>query len=352
MRNGYAFAVLSAEEDRVRSTRPGERNNVLFWAAVRLGGLIAAEQISRSLVVGRLTDAARICGLGDLEIDGTLTSGISRGESKPHRSPRRIVDRATALKEIDRIERIICDRAWPGDQGRLTYLTLRSVVSLARTFGGPGELPLAVRRVAAEMGGHKNRARDGLQLARKGGWLRIVKDATSTRPAIYDLRVPPALAAQANIKSAAPVPVGGILNQAGPSHDAFRALGDIGLISLDHLDRRGDWLSRQDLSAETGIPMSTLYKHLSPRSPLVAQNLVETRPRSVRAVPTLSVEDLDRVAASLGTTGANERRLRGIAREYRALGRIDADGNWRDITTGQTLGDKPTWLGEVSSDAA
>ncbi|HEX9535842.1 MAG TPA: hypothetical protein VF924_10235 [Stellaceae bacterium] len=60
----------------------GQRNGVLFWAACRVGEVIAAGQIDRELGIELLAQAAAIAGLPDTEARRTITSGLAKNAVK------------------------------------------------------------------------------------------------------------------------------------------------------------------------------------------------------------------------------------------------------------------------------
>jgi hypothetical protein len=68
--------------DRVAESPPGERNNVLFWAACRFGEAMAAERIDYEKAVDELLGVAYQCGLadedGEYAVLATIESGISQ----------------------------------------------------------------------------------------------------------------------------------------------------------------------------------------------------------------------------------------------------------------------------------
>jgi hypothetical protein len=57
----------------------GRRNDILFWAACRLGELVAAKQIEPAFGVSALEYAAARAGLDEAELQRTIASGLARG---------------------------------------------------------------------------------------------------------------------------------------------------------------------------------------------------------------------------------------------------------------------------------
>jgi hypothetical protein len=87
-RSGYLDAALTAEAERVRTASEGERNHVLYTAAVALGQLVAGGALSESDVRTVLTDAASFQVAAGAytawEADKTISSGLRAGAKWPH----------------------------------------------------------------------------------------------------------------------------------------------------------------------------------------------------------------------------------------------------------------------------
>ena len=84
---GYADAALHREVHAVRTAPEGERNDRLNRAAFSLGQLVAGGALSRATVEAELTEAARLAGLDEREIPGTIRSGLDAGADKPRTAP-------------------------------------------------------------------------------------------------------------------------------------------------------------------------------------------------------------------------------------------------------------------------
>lgn len=83
----YAQAALEREAERVAKAPLHQRNNTLNMAAYKLGRLQPYEIVDRSTVIAKLTEAARVCGLGDAEISRTIRSGLDAGARRPRTLP-------------------------------------------------------------------------------------------------------------------------------------------------------------------------------------------------------------------------------------------------------------------------
>jgi hypothetical protein len=83
----YAQGALAREEDALRATTQGGRNDRLNVAAFSLGQLVAGGEISRELVEQVLTDAALFSGLEPVETANTLKSGLDKGAQTPRTAP-------------------------------------------------------------------------------------------------------------------------------------------------------------------------------------------------------------------------------------------------------------------------
>jgi hypothetical protein len=85
-RHPYVQKALTEELDRLVRTQEGNRNNTLNEAAFNLGQFVAAGLLPRSEVEALLEGAARSIGLGEMETQRTIESGLEAGISQPRRS--------------------------------------------------------------------------------------------------------------------------------------------------------------------------------------------------------------------------------------------------------------------------
>ncbi len=91
--SAYAAAAVVAETAMVRQAQPGQRNHALFCAAVALGQLVAGQALDQGEARAALLDAAnghmaaRAFTAG--QADATITSGFTRGASRPRTPTRR-----------------------------------------------------------------------------------------------------------------------------------------------------------------------------------------------------------------------------------------------------------------------
>lgn len=81
--SAYGSAALRSEIEAVRTAPEGQRNNQLFTSALKLGSLAAAGHLDADEVSDSLSDAAKEAGLGDEEIEKTVSSGIEKGSDDP-----------------------------------------------------------------------------------------------------------------------------------------------------------------------------------------------------------------------------------------------------------------------------
>lgn len=63
----------------VANAREGERNQVLFWAACRLGEMVATRLLNSQLAIALIADAAVHAGLPRFEAERTARSGLCAG---------------------------------------------------------------------------------------------------------------------------------------------------------------------------------------------------------------------------------------------------------------------------------
>lgn len=73
--SGYGSGALLSEAYRVREAVEGERNDVLYQAALRMGQLIGAGELSEDESFTELRDAGVDSGLGSDEVDRTINNG-------------------------------------------------------------------------------------------------------------------------------------------------------------------------------------------------------------------------------------------------------------------------------------
>lgn len=71
--------------DNVQAAREGERNNTLNKAAWVIGGLLHLGKLDEGECSEMLADAARFCGLDDIEAEKTIRSGLRGGQEQPLR---------------------------------------------------------------------------------------------------------------------------------------------------------------------------------------------------------------------------------------------------------------------------
>jgi hypothetical protein len=81
--DAYSAAALDRECKAVASTPPGGRNHALNAAAFALGTLVASGRLDASDVRAALLGAALSAGLGEIESERTIASGITAGARHP-----------------------------------------------------------------------------------------------------------------------------------------------------------------------------------------------------------------------------------------------------------------------------
>lgn len=79
----YALTALAEEVARVASAPEGSRNDVLNRASYNAGQLVGAGLLGRQQVIDALLDAAERAGLGRMESERTIASGLSAGIAEP-----------------------------------------------------------------------------------------------------------------------------------------------------------------------------------------------------------------------------------------------------------------------------
>lgn len=81
--DSYAAAAVAAECRAVETSAPGSRNHTLNVAAFSLGTLVGAGRLHESVARLSLLSAALSCGLGELEAERTIGSGLGAGARHP-----------------------------------------------------------------------------------------------------------------------------------------------------------------------------------------------------------------------------------------------------------------------------
>ncbi|HVE26251.1 MAG TPA: AAA family ATPase, partial [Sporichthya sp.] len=84
---GYAQAALVRECEEVERAPRGQRNHALNSAAFSLGQLVAGGELGRDEVEKALTEVAGRAGLGALETQRTIASGLKSGALQPRTAP-------------------------------------------------------------------------------------------------------------------------------------------------------------------------------------------------------------------------------------------------------------------------
>lgn len=86
---GYAHTALQREADDVRNAPQGQRNHTLNRAAFSVGQLVAGGALTEDVARAALLDAARTAGLGRVESERTIASGLRGGSTTPRGVPER-----------------------------------------------------------------------------------------------------------------------------------------------------------------------------------------------------------------------------------------------------------------------
>jgi len=85
---GWGEAALDGEVAKVRVAPEGQRNNTLYEAALRVGSMAKAGQVSWPTARTRLLDAAAAAGLSQFEADGTIQNGYEISDARgPNTAP-------------------------------------------------------------------------------------------------------------------------------------------------------------------------------------------------------------------------------------------------------------------------
>jgi hypothetical protein len=79
----YGLAALNGEAETVRQAPEGTRNHRLNVAAFQLGQLIGGGELTRAVVEEELLAAALAAGLGRIEAERTIASGLNAGTAYP-----------------------------------------------------------------------------------------------------------------------------------------------------------------------------------------------------------------------------------------------------------------------------
>jgi Bifunctional DNA primase/polymerase, N-terminal len=83
----WAAAALVSELDTLAAATVGGRNDALNTAAYNLGQIVAGGELTATTVRAALGAIARDLGLGEHEIEATITSGMNSGAGSPRSTP-------------------------------------------------------------------------------------------------------------------------------------------------------------------------------------------------------------------------------------------------------------------------
>jgi hypothetical protein len=86
----YGLKALEAEAAIVAGAQEGYRRDRLNTAALRLGQLIGGGMLDEQHVRAELTDAARLTGLSEHEIEVTIKNAIEDGKAQPRTAPEQV----------------------------------------------------------------------------------------------------------------------------------------------------------------------------------------------------------------------------------------------------------------------
>lgn len=81
--DAYVDAALRSECEAVAATAKGGRNHRLNAAAYSLGSLVGAGRLDESVAAAAVLDAGLACGLGQVEVERTVRSGLRAGQAHP-----------------------------------------------------------------------------------------------------------------------------------------------------------------------------------------------------------------------------------------------------------------------------
>jgi hypothetical protein len=79
----YVIALVEGEFNAVAGAAPGDRNRLLNTASFRVGQCVGASLVDESRAQAVLELAAQQCGLGHLETQSTIRSGLRAGARHP-----------------------------------------------------------------------------------------------------------------------------------------------------------------------------------------------------------------------------------------------------------------------------
>jgi putative DNA primase/helicase len=96
----YGLEALNKELDDLRRTGEGGRNQQLNESAFALGQLVAGGELDQDVVVGELHSTGMAIGLGEVETEKTLRSGLESGKLQPRTAPERLGDPGRPRKHL------------------------------------------------------------------------------------------------------------------------------------------------------------------------------------------------------------------------------------------------------------
>jgi len=142
---GYLSAALQNELVELALAKQGERNNALNKAAFSLGQLIEAG-LDRGKVEFELRHAATLLGLGTIEIERTIASGLGAGLAEPRAIPERTAQQSKQSKNGKHDGPAF-------EPGTLLIVRASEITPKRVEFLWPGRIPLGKLTTFAGQGG-------------------------------------------------------------------------------------------------------------------------------------------------------------------------------------------------------
>ena len=342
----WTRAALTGECKKVAGAPYGKRNDILWVASLKLGGVVAGGSLDQHQAYDSLLYAARKCGLSESEAVDVITRGLEAGRDNPRGPGRAITSREEALVYLDAVSELFARMPRKGYQGIRMRVCMEAMIDIARMKGGPGNVLTTIKEISIFAGTGRGCIQKALGELRQEGWLHLSRQGYQGVPSRWEVRVPAQYQAELDqlLEDREPEDVSisetqfihELRHAKSPTnthpripvgHDVFlspdtfmtdtgllsksRGLGKSSWIIWRYLESPRIWRRQSDIVRATERCRSTVHNVVKA---LHAYEMVEQGPEGVRALE-VSDEHLDLVARALKTDGHHKERLK----LYRAL---------------------------------
>ena len=181
---------------KVSSAPGGKRNDTLWVASLKLGGIVAGGSLDQHQAYDSLLYAARKSGLSESEATDVITRGLEAGSDNPRGPGRAITSRDEALDYLDAVSELFARIPRKGHEGIRMRACMEAMIEVARIKGGPGNIATTIREISIFAGTGKGCIQKALGELKSDGWLHMTKKGYQGVASRWDIKVPPEYHAQ------------------------------------------------------------------------------------------------------------------------------------------------------------